>query len=64
VGEPVYRPNDVPARLAAIERELRDLNNRLDQWRGVDDERFAEISKTLAVLAESVTPKGEQGVGQ
>ena len=64
VGEPVYRPNDVPARLAAIERELRELNNRLDQWRYVEDERFAEVSKTLAALAESVTPKGERGAGQ
>ena len=54
VGEPVYRPGDVPARLAAIERQLRDITSRLDEWRSADDERFAEIGRTLAMLAGSV----------
>jgi transcriptional regulator with XRE-family HTH domain len=37
VDEPVYRPGDVPARLASIERQLRDMTSRLDEWRAVDD---------------------------
>jgi len=56
VGEPVYRPDDVPARLAAIERELRDVNSRLTEWRAADHDRFAEVTTALAVLAESATP--------
>ena len=64
VDEPVYRPDDIPARLAAIERELRDMNSRLNDWRTVETERFAEVSKTLSVLVESVTPRGEERADQ
>lgn len=63
VGEPVDRPGDVPARLAAIERELRSITNQLNEWRSTDDERFAEVSATLAVLAESVTDSRNGKVG-
>jgi hypothetical protein len=55
VGEPVYRPGDVRARLAAIEGELRSITSQLNEWRSTDDERFAEVSGALAVLVESVT---------
>jgi hypothetical protein len=54
VDEPVYRPDDVPARLAAIERQLRDIASQLDEWRSVDDERFTELSRALAALVDSV----------
>lgn len=60
VGEPVYRSGDVPARLAAIERELRDINSLLCEWRSTDDERYAQVSKTLAVLAKSVAVNGDK----
>lgn len=62
--EPVYRAQDVPARLAAIERELRGITSQLSEWRAVDDERFAEVRNALAVLAESVTPKGDGRVAR
>lgn len=64
VDEPVHRPGDVPARLAAIERELRGISTRLDQWRALDDERFAQVHSALAVLVESVTPKGDGRVAR
>jgi transcriptional regulator with XRE-family HTH domain len=56
VGEPVHRPEDVPARLAAIERQLREVNARLDEMRSAGDEQFAELRKSLDTLAESVAP--------
>jgi hypothetical protein len=59
VGEPVYRPGDVPARLAAIEHQLRVIANRLDEWRATDDERLAEIGRGLAVLADAVASKAD-----
>jgi hypothetical protein len=58
VDEPIYRSGDVPARLAAIERELREISSRLVEWRAVDNERFAEVSNAIAVLVESVTCRG------
>lgn len=56
VGEPVHRPEDIPARLAAIERQLREVNARLDEMRSAGDEQFAELRKSLDTLAESVAP--------
>lgn len=50
VGAPVHRPEDVPARLAAIERQLRDINARIDDMRSASDEQFAEIRKALGSL--------------
>lgn len=63
VGEPVHRPEDVPARLAAIERQLREVNARLDEMRSAGDEQFAELRKSLDALAESVAPNvnGKRG---
>jgi transcriptional regulator with XRE-family HTH domain len=61
VGDPVYRPNDVPARLAAIERQLRDINSQLTKWRSDDDARFTEISTTLSALVESVSRNSSEG---
>jgi transcriptional regulator with XRE-family HTH domain len=52
-GEPASRADDIPARLAAIERQLRDITGRLDEMRSANAEQFAEISKRLADLADS-----------
>jgi hypothetical protein len=63
VGEPVYRPNDVPARLAAIERQLREITDRLDELRPIRDqlddvrsigERLTDINANLATIAGAV----------
>lgn len=63
VGEPVYRSGDVPARLAAIERALRDITGQLDELRSIgehlDDvraigKRLDDIDANLATVAEAV----------
>lgn len=52
VGEPVYRPEDVPARLAAIERQLHEINAQLDDMRSASNEQFVAIRKTLDSLSD------------
>ena len=64
VGEPVHRPEDIPARLAAIERQLREVNARLDEMRSAGDEQFSELRKSLNALAESVAPNVNGNLGR
>jgi len=50
VSEPVYRPEDVPARLAAIEHQLREITDRLDEMRLIRkqlDEMRAVVENAL-----------------
>ncbi|MGH3760522.1 transcriptional regulator [Actinophytocola sp.] len=63
LGEPVYRPGDVPARLAAIERQLREITDRLEELRSIrerlDDvdglgERLDNINANLMSVSEKV----------
>lgn len=56
VGELALRADDVPARLAAIERHLRDITSRLDELRSANDQQFAEINKRLADLTDGSSP--------
>lgn len=67
VGEPVHQAGDVPARLAAIERQLREINNRLDELHSIreqfDDVRA--ISKRLDdISADLATVAGAVGMGR
>ena len=67
VGEPVYRfdEDDVPARLAAIEHQLRAITERLDELTAVHDQLddMRSISKRLeemnANLAAVLRDRGE-----
>lgn len=45
--ERTHRPDDIPARLAAIERQMREIAARLDEMRSLSNEQFAEINKRL-----------------
>lgn len=58
VRELSYRADDIPARLAAIERQMREIAARLDEMRSVSNEQFAEINKRLADLADSDSTGG------
>ena len=64
VGEPVHRPEDVPARLAAIERQLREVNARLDELHSAGDEHFSEIRKSLDALSDSVSSDSDGKPGR
>jgi hypothetical protein len=64
VRELAHRPDDIPARLAAIERQIREIAVRLDEMRSVSNEQFTEINKRLADLAESGGPDGRERTGQ
>jgi transcriptional regulator with XRE-family HTH domain len=64
VGEPVHRPEDIPAQLAAIERQLREVNTRLGEMRSAGDEQFSELRKSLDALAESITPNVNENRGR
>lgn len=59
VGDPVYRPDDVPARLASIERQLRELTDRLDELRSIG-ERLDDINANLATVAGAVRPSPDR----
>jgi transcriptional regulator with XRE-family HTH domain len=52
-GEPVYRFDDeeVPARLAAVESQLREIAERLDGMDAIN-KRLDEITATLEVISE------------
>lgn len=72
VGEPVYRPGDVPARLSAIERQLREITDRLDELRAIrerlDDvdalaDRLDLINTNLVAVAEMVDASRSQASG-
>lgn len=72
VGEPVYRPGDVPARLAAIEHQLREITDRLDELRTIrerlDDvgslgERLDVVNANLAVVTEMVGASRDRASG-
>lgn len=54
-GAPVHRPDDIPARLASIERQLRDVTARLDDLRSSGDEQFTEMRKVLEALADGIS---------
>lgn len=54
-GDPVHRPDDVPARLTAIERQLRDITARLDDLRSSGDDQFTEMRKSLDALADGIS---------
>lgn len=65
VGDPIYRPDDVPARLTTIERQLREITDRLDELRLIrerlDDvhaigQRLDDINANLATVAGVVRP--------
>ncbi|WP_216213782.1 transcriptional regulator [Amycolatopsis aidingensis] len=54
VGEPVVRPDDdVPGRLAVIEHQLRQINDRLARIDAFGD-RLNEINANVATVAENV----------
>lgn len=55
VGEPVHGPNDVPARLTAIERQLREITDRLDELRLIRK----QLDDMRAVV-ETVLPNRER----
>lgn len=60
--DPVYRPDDVPARLAAIERQLREITGRLDELQSAADmrpivERLDEINATLTKVTDDFVPR-------
>ena len=57
--DPVHRPDDVPARLSAIERQLRDITARLNDLHTAGDEQFTEIRKALDALTESGSEDGD-----
>jgi len=59
LNDPVHRPDDVPARLTAIERQLRDITARLNDLHSTGDEQFAEIRKSLDALTESGSEDGD-----
>ena len=55
VNEPVYRPEDVPARLAAIEHQLREITDRLDEMRLIRK----QLDEIRAVV-ETVLPNRDE----
>jgi transcriptional regulator with XRE-family HTH domain len=61
LSDPVHRPDDVPGRLAAIERQLRDITTRLDDLRSSGDEQFTEMRKALEALADGISRDGKPG---
>lgn len=62
VGEPVYRfdNDDLPARLADIEHQLREIAKRLDELRGISD-RLDELNTNLAAAIGAKRPNGQRG---
>jgi len=55
VGEPVYRPDDVPARLAAIERQLRGITEQLGELAAIR-EQLDDIKADVAAAAGPSSP--------
>lgn len=52
-GEPMYRfDDDVPARLADIQHQLREITERLDELRGIND-RLDQLNANLTAITAS-----------
>lgn len=63
LGEPVYRLDDdyLPARLADIEHQLREITERLDELRGIHD-RLDQMNATLAAVISTRRDR-QRGIG-
>lgn len=73
VGEPIYRfdEEDVPARLAAIEHQLRAIHERLDEIASINDrlddmrsisKRLGEMNASLAAVLRDRERTSRRGV--
>jgi hypothetical protein len=61
VGEPVYRldDDDIPAQLADIQHQLREITERLDELRGIND-RLDKLNASLTAI-DSRSADGRRG---
>jgi transcriptional regulator with XRE-family HTH domain len=64
IGEPVYRIDEdyLPARLADIEHQLREIAERLNALSGIN-ERLDEMTASLAAVIGTRRPDRSRGIG-